>query len=96
MSEIAHPERWTVFAFLLISVIYGLSTLVREWRRKNAEDRRRQRQVLAPWLEMSTEAQRAHDNAVLAASDAALQIVLDEAERVDRLYVEPMPSASSD
>lgn len=93
---LAEPVRWLIPATFLSCVVGIPLMLWWERRKPSSYTRRRQREVLAPWLEMSTEAQRAHDNAVLAASDAALQIVLDDAERVGHLYVEPMSSASSD
>jgi hypothetical protein len=88
------PERWVPFAFVLASVLFGVPALVREWRRRDVEDRERRRQVLSPWLGLSTAEQAEQDRKALDAyteaskhaAEAAERIVRDAAERMAHLY----------
>ena len=88
MSELVrwlfdNPVRWLIPATLL-SCLVGIP-LMFWWERHHPASARRP-EAVASWRAMSVRAQAAHDNAALAASEAADRIVREEAARVGHLY----------
>ncbi|MFJ8657416.1 hypothetical protein ACIRNU_34400 [Streptomyces rochei] len=71
MPEIvSEPQRWVIPAILLVSVV-GTALEVRREKRRPTSYKRRWEAAMAEWRAMPTEAQAAHDNAALAAAEAA-------------------------
>lgn len=63
------PVRWVIPVILIVSVVG--TVLVLWWERCRPSAFSRRPEVLAAWRSMSTEAQAAHDEAQLAAGEAA-------------------------
>jgi hypothetical protein len=107
MPEIVHwlaaePHRWLV-PLTGLSCVVGIPLML--WREKRtAYHRRRQMEILGPWLGAPTEDQAVKDRAALGASESAARLVEAEAERIlrneayrlTRRSNRPKPSTSSD
>ncbi|WP_446458688.1 hypothetical protein [Streptomyces rochei] len=71
MPEIvSEPQRWVIPAILLVSA-FGTALAVWWERRRPTSFKRRWEAEMAEWRSKSTSAQAAHDNAALAAAEAA-------------------------
>lgn len=71
MPEIvSEPQRWVIPAILLVSIVGTALDVWREKRRPTSYKRRWEAEM-AEWRSMSTSAQAAHDDAALAAAEAA-------------------------
>ncbi|RIH58288.1 hypothetical protein D3C59_34320 [Streptomyces sp. SHP22-7] len=71
MPEIvSEPQRWVIPAILLVSIVGTALDVWREKRRPTSYKRRWEAEM-AEWRSKSTSAQAAHDDAALAAAEAA-------------------------
>lgn len=69
MPDFSDPQRWVIPAILVVSLIGA--PLALWWEKRRPSSYTRCPEVLEAWRSMSSDAQEAHDNAVLDAAEAA-------------------------